>query len=385
MRRRRVSPYSQVRVLQRSRQDLAALILLTIGLGLALNLLATLVGEDLKARVPWQGVRYLVVALPTLLLAGLVVVLFYSAAETSWVPMEIQIPYHLPGKGRPEILLRGSYGVTHRARQAFGRRYREGTPELEQWQGAWRQATGARIRFQDFFAEDHAALVQCLLLYTLHRYGEASLGDEACFGWFKSDLPAVKLGLEDLPADLADNPFLKAEQGTTWRLLLPQGVRLELLPENEEELPFRRWRLQHRRYGCVEIHWYPYLAVASKRSQPYRVLTQDQGLGPHSRVYVLATRLEARASLHWTLLRGADAFHDWAAGLLCYLEEALDWGYYLNTRSDRLVAQIDEHMGRVHNGASLFDRLEQLEKQLRSLERKDSRAGENGAATPRGE
>jgi len=365
MRRRRLSPYSRIEALRRSRQELLALVLLTAGLGIALSLLADLLGADLVAWVPSPLARYVVAGGLGLVLACCAVLLFHASSEGQWVPLQVQLPYHLPADGQPTVAQRRSYGVTTHARRAFMRHYRHNSPELDDWLARWRQARAAGVPFQQFIAPDNAALVQCLLLYVLHRYGDDSLGPEAAYGWWHVDLPAIRWTAADLPPVLRDNPFLQADQDLEqWRLWWPAGVRLDLQPGPSGPV----WRLQHPRYGRVEVRTSPHLAVAGRGSQEWHVLTQRLKLDQRSRLFIVGTRLEARACFRWTFWPGSEAFHDWATGLLAYLEEALDWGYYLNTRTDRLVALLDQRIGWVPAGTSVFDKLQEMEGRLERLE-----------------
>jgi len=328
MRHRRRSPYSRIEALHHSRRELLGLVLLTVVLGVVLSLLSDLLGADLAVWLPWTGWRYALVASLALGLAGLVVALFYARSESRRLWIEVQTPYHLPAEGQPRIAERRSYGLTTHARRAFMRRYRRGSPELARWLADWRQAEAEGVPFQQFIAGDHAALLQCLLLYVLHRYGDDSLGYEAAYGWQKVDLPARQLAMDDLPPGLRDNPFLRADQqADKWRLWQPTEVQIELAPDPEGKDLFPRWRLKHRRYGYVEIGAYPRLAVAGRGSQVWRVLTQRLRPSRESRIFSIGARLEAQARFRWTFWPGGDAFHGWATGLLAYLEEALDWGY----------------------------------------------------------
>ncbi|MBC8254121.1 MAG: hypothetical protein H8E35_08830 [Ardenticatenia bacterium] len=368
MRRRRRSPYSCIKALQRSREALLGLALLTIGLGILLNLVADLLGADLAMWIPSRPGRYALGGGLAVVLAGLAVALFYSSSESQWVQMEIQIPYHLPFREQPRVAQRRSYGVTTYARRAFMRRYGKDSSQLEDWLANWRRAEAEGISFQHFIAEDNAALVQCLVLYALHRYGDESLGSQALYGWWKSELPATQLAAADLPPSLGDNLFLHADQRIDeWRLWWPKGMEITLEPEDSEN-PFPRWRLTHRHYGHVEVRWSPHLSVAGKGSQVWQVLTQRLRLGKRSRLFIIGTRLEAQARFRWTFWPGGEDFHHWATGLLNYLEEALDWGYYLHTRTDRLVAMQDQRIGWMPEGTSLFEKLQEIEGRLERLE-----------------
>ena len=120
------------------------------------------------------------------------------------------------------------------------------------------------------------------------------------------------------------------------------------------------------------------------RSQVWHVLTRR--LAPHLRrdVCVVGTRMEARARIRWTFWHGGDAFHDWATGLLAYLEEYLDMGYYVQTRASRLVVDIDQKLGYMQPGSlSVVESLARIESALRDLSTRleGPGAGDDPAAT----
>jgi len=367
--RRRESPYSRLEEIRRSRGELLALVLITVTMGTLLSVLASGLYDYLLIHLPGQQQLWafgLGVAV-TLTLVGVLVWLFYARGESQRVAIEFQIPYHIPASGQATIAQRRSYQVTVHARRAFSRRYQEDSEGQKELVAAWQRALAQEIPFQKFVAEANAALVQCLALYVLHRYGEESLGPEAAYSWWGVEMPASKLKMDDLPTPLRDNPFLRADQrAEEWTLLLPQDVQLELLPE---EGPFPRWRLSHRRYGHVELRWHPHLSVSGETSQAYRILTQRLRLSRRSQLYVVGTRLEAVARFRWTFWPASDPFHDWATGLLARLEEALDWEYFLATRADRLVADLDWKVGWVPTGTSLVEMLQVIEGRLEELEK----------------
>lgn len=367
--RRRESPYSRLEEIRRSRGELLALVLTTVALGTLLSLLASGLYDYLLIRLPAQQQLWafgLGVAV-TLALVAVLVWRFYARGESQQVAIEFQIPYHLPASGRATIAQCHPYQVTLHARRAFSRRYQQGSEEQKELVAAWQSARAEETSFQKFIAEANAQLVQCLALYALHRYGEESLGPRAAYSWWGVEMPARKLKMDDLPTPLRDNPFLRADQrAEEWTLLLPKDVEPELLPE---EGLFPRWRLRHRRYGYVELRWHPRLSVSGERSQAYYILTQRLRLSRRSQLYVIGTRLEAVARFRWTFWPASDPFHDWATGLLARLEEALDWEYFLATRADRLVADLDWKVGWVPEGTSLVEMLQSIEGRLEELEK----------------
>jgi hypothetical protein len=78
--------------------------------------------------------------------------------------------------------------------------------------------------------------------------------------------------------------------------------------------------------------------------------------------------MEAVARLTWTLLPGSEPFHRWAAGLLARLEEALDFAYYIATRPDRVIRDLEWKIGWVPEGTSIVEMLQGLEGRLDELE-----------------
>jgi hypothetical protein len=366
--RRRESPYSRLEEIRRSRGELLALVLTTVTLGTLLSLLTNGLYDylliSLSARQQFWAFGLAVAV--TLALVMVLVWLFYARGESQRATIEFQIPYHIPASGRATIAQRRSYQVTVHARRAFNRRYRQDSEEQKELVAAWQSARAEETSFQKFIAEANAELVQCLALYVLHCYGEKSLGPEAAYSWWSVEMPARKLKMDDLPTPLRDNPFLRADQrAEEWTLLLPQDVQLELLPEKGL---FPRWRLCHRHYGYVELRWHPRLSIFDEESQAYRILTQRLRLSSRSQLYVVGTRLEAVACFRWTFWPASDSFHDWATGLLARLEEALDWDYFLATRADRLVADLDWKVGWVPEGTSLVEMLQSIEGRLEELE-----------------
>ncbi len=366
--RRRRSPYSKIETIRRSRGELVALVLVTVALGTILNLLASGLYEALWPGGETLGQQWLAFSVGALITLTLTlgVALLYSRTESRRALVEVWLPYHWPASGRPGVAQRRSYQVTVHARRAFARRYPKNAPQTEAFATSWREAVTQGTPFQHFIASTNADLLQYLLLCVLHRYGEDSLGPEAAYGWWKVDLPAKQLSVSDLPPPLCDNPFLHADQRPDeWRLWWPQTVDME--SETDREGGWL-WRLTHRRFGQVKIRAYPQLAVAGRKSQPMQVFLQRLKLHRGSQLVVVGTRLEAVAQIRWAFLPGSEPFHDWATGLISYLEEALDWGYFLTMRPDRLIADLDWKMGWVPKGTSVWEKLEEIEGRLEELE-----------------
>lgn len=361
--RRRRNPYTCIEEVRRSRGEVLALVLLTVILGILLGLLASWLYDMLGDGLPesmWAGTPYVSILL-TLLLVAVWAWLFHGRAESRRACVDLWLPYHFPARNKATVARDGAYQPPRHARRAFMRRYQAGSPALEEFLEACADASARGQPFQDFIAADHLALAQCLALYVLHRYGDRSLGPEAPYGWWGVDLPSRRLSMDDLPPPLRDNAFLRADQRPEeWRLLLPERVVFQATHS--------RWVLRHRRYGQVTVRWFPELAVAGRHSRPYQALTTRMRLGDSSQLYVVGVRLEATAYLRWTLLPASEPFQQWATGLLARLEEALDFEYYVATRPDRVVRDLEWKLGWVPEGTSLVEMLQAIEGRLEALE-----------------
>ncbi len=361
--RRRRSPYSLIEEVRRSRGEVLALVLVTVVLGLLLGLFTDgLVGmlQEVLTPTGWRAVVIgagVLVALLTLAAAWL----FHGRAESQRACIDLWLPYHFPTSDQAAIASSSAYRPPRHARRVFARRYRPNSPELEAFLEAQDDAQARGQPFQRFIAEGHRELTQCLALYVLHYYADKSLSAESLYGWWGADLASQRLSMDDLPAPLRDNPFLRADQrADEWRLLLPENVTFEADKAH--------WVLRHRHYGRVIIRWHPKLAVAGRHSQPYRALTTYMQLGEDSRLYVIGTRIEAIVHLRWTLLPASEPFHRWATGLLARLEEALDFRYYIDTRPDRIVRELEWKIGWVPKGSSIVEMLQTIEGRLDDLE-----------------
>ncbi|MDY7079929.1 MAG: hypothetical protein SXV54_23850 [Chloroflexota bacterium] len=361
--RRRHNPYSRIEETRRSRNEVWALILVTVILGLLLGLLTDGLSGILQAVLPaplWNGALALS-GLLALLLTLTVAWLFHGRTESQRASIDLWLPYHFPGSQKATIAKGTSYQPPRHARRAFTSRYRPNSPALAAFLETHAEAQTRGQPFQHFIAADHLALAQCLALYVLHRYGDESLGAEAPYGWWSVPLPSQRLSMDDLPAPLRDNSFLRSDQRPDeWRLLLPEHVTFHATASH--------WTLRHRRYGHVTVRWFPQLPVAGHHSQPYQALTTRMRLSDETRLYVVGSRIETVAHLRHTLLPASEPFHEWATGLLARLEEALDFGYYIATRPSRITRDLEWKIGWLPEGSSIVDMLQTIEARLEALE-----------------
>jgi len=360
--RRRDSPYNRIEDVRSWRNEVLILMLVTVVLAILLGLLTDSLIDYLQTVLPlpwWRGVVIASGLLTLILILG-ASWLFYGRTESQYVYIDLWLPYHFPTPQQATIAQASAYQPPFHARRAFMRRYSKNSPELDTFLEAH---TSAKVRsqpFQRFISEDHKMLTRCLALYVLHRYGDESLGTEAPFGWWGVDLGYQGLSMDNLPQPLHDNPFLRADQRPDqWRLLLPERVTFRVTKTG--------WELRHRRFGKVVIRWFPDSAVAGRHSQPFRAITTRLRLSKDSQIYVIGTRIQAKVYLRWTFLPSSEPFHHWATGLLARLEEALDFGYYITTRPDRIIRDLEWKLGWVPEGSSIVEMLGTLEGQLEDL------------------
>lgn len=366
--RRREPPYSRMEAIRRSRQELMLLIGATVVLGLLLGLLSNAAFEALHRLVPIAQAGAIV--LGVVMTIGLVLwlaVKFYAHGGSQRAFVDLWLPYRLNPDGKFSVPIRRSYQATVHAHRALRRRFRKEPARERELAKAWREARKQGRPLQDVMETEYVALMQCLILYVLHRYGEEALGPEAPYGWWEVPLEGKQLAIEDLPSLLQENPYLRADQPPAWRLWWPKEVVWEVVPDT----PFPRWRFRHRWYGDVELRWHPGLLGGRRGGQAWQILTERLSLSEEEKreqVFLVGARMEATAHFRWAILRRSEPFHDWATGLLAFLEEALDWDYFLDTRPHRLLADLAWKVGWVAKGSSLMDALQEILGRLEQLE-----------------
>ena len=368
--RRRKDPYSCIEAIRHSRKEVLSLVLVTVLLGFLLGVLsdslAAVLRESLSA--PWWGGAIALAGVLVVLLAAVAAWFLYWRAESQRVAIDLWLPYHFPSSRQVAVVDASSYQPPRHARRAFARRYRRRSPALSDFLESLAESRAQGELFHHFIAADHLALARCLALYVLHRYGDESLGPEAPYGWWGVELGSERLSMDDLPPSVGDNPFLRADQrAEEWRLLLPEGITFRA--------DGLSWTLRHRCYGQVTVRWFPELLAAGPERRPYRALTTRMRLSPSSELYVVGVRVEARVTLRRALLPSSEPFHGWATGLLARLEEALDFEYYLATKPDRVIRDLEWKLGWVPEGTSLVEMLQVIQGRLEGLE-----AGLAGAA-----
>lgn len=381
------SLYTRIERIRENRAELALLILVTLGIGILANILASYCFSLLQRLDPSKTPEKLVIGVLILLMLVLiaaVVFLLFNRGETRGLRLEIAVPYYLKGTTGFTVLqqnpYRPPYAVVSQARQLFTRVYRENDQSAAELRKKWEQGQASQRLFQNFIHDIQAELVDALLLMAIHRYGEDSLGPAAHYGWWQVDLPGRQIAFTGLPEQLQANRFLGAMNAgsANWNLQFPEAVQLSLSDSGAK----RCWRFHHKTYGeiqiCCDMH--PWIANRPS-SQPISVLGDGVRVGKNELIYVTGSRIEAVARFNLTFLPGSDSFMEWAIGLLAYLENSLDWQYYLNSRSDRIGADLAWKIGDLPREGSIWKKLVEIEARLAGLE---GQAGASPTAPPEG-
>lgn len=377
MYRRRYSPYSQIDEIERSRSELVQLILLSILAGIILNVLAGAIYDWLLYLNPSrieQVILLLAGALIVIALMTFVAYKFFGRQHSQVVQLDVAIPYRFPERGTsmPYMTVarqhpfRPRYEVAWLARTVFTARFPRKKEDAQNLAAEWQEVKESATPIQHQFGRMHGALVDVLLVYALHRYGENALGPEAPFDWWHVPLDAQSHTYSDLPDLLRDNPFLKRtlEGRPNWKLLVPEGVQWYASQGGSGSTI----SLVKPRWGRVTIERVPEIWVSKRSQQPGRVLSEGLPPDDKSDFYVLGSRIAVRADFEWAFLPSRDAFHLWATGLLAQLEEALDWGFFLRSRADRIIWDIPWKIGDLPGPeTSLWKKLCEMEDRLKRI------------------
>lgn len=380
--RRRANPYSRRTAIDDSRRALRDIVVLVLLAGLLVNLVSGFLSDLLQRAIirdnpVLQTVVYLLVLGSLVALVALFIFRYHSRAETSDVRLEVVVPYCYSRQDGLQVKLqhpyRPLYDAAHEARRIYNVAHRANAQEPRRLAAEWLDAPRPK-RVQQYLAGTHRGLVDALLLQLLHKYGEDSLGPEAVYGWFGVPLAAQPWAFADLPPLLRDNPYIAAQQQDSagWRLLLPGGMSLHI----EDDERGRLWLLHHR-YADVRIRCFvPPWARGSGRSNPAAVMVFNEphppkpGKPPETceELWVLGTRVLVTASFAWTMLRRVDPYQRWATRLLTYLEEGLDWEYFLAGRGDRILTDVPWKLGDLPRDGSIWGKLDDIDRRLGRLE-----------------
>ncbi|NKQ35677.1 MAG: hypothetical protein HF973_08695 [Chloroflexi bacterium] len=191
------------------------------------------------------------------------------------------------------------------------------------------------LDFRNFFYTHYHQLLDALILQTIAWYGQRSLGKESRVKWLQVRLPVATIILNDLPPRLQENPFISATRQR--KILLPEGFSIDV----KNTSAGWRWCIDDGRFGQVVVDINKTLSLYPWRSQSQKIRILREGLPPppdNSQYLALGARLETVAELRGLLQisqhkrQAADNYHEWLTRLVFFLEEALDWEYYMTER-----------------------------------------------------
>lgn len=368
MYRRRQNPYDPIDHLENSRRSIVDLILIATLLGFLINLLTSVVYDALKDEVfesdPAQ-LRILMGILSVLILILLMgfVLRYHSRSESQSHRMEIVFPYVAVDKLEisEQHPYRPRYEPVVYARNDLRRLFRSKPKLSQQLADEWNQWTDRRFQF--FINDLHNELIDAVMLHALHRYGKETLSAAAEYAWWHTPLNSAECPTDKLKLWFESNRILAAffedEKNASWKLLLPQNVDLAI----ERHPKGHHWQLKHRFYGKISIlflktHW------VSRKGQPNAIFAEGLDSSLLDNLYVVGTRFVIQAEFRMTMLRRSAAFHEWSTYLIAFLEEALDWGYFLEHRPQRMLVDLPWKIGDLPSGASLWEKLNEIEHQL---------------------
>jgi len=352
--------------LEKSRSDILMLLFNTLIVGLLLGVVANLLFELIMRVIPTtfsQPVQYLIIF--CLFIAGLGTlggILWVVARHLQRVTLaghqlhhlEIAIPYYYDGNS--VTILRQvdgvpAYDVVNRAASTW-RRWTQLAPDGEKPLGeAWKQARLDKKPIDQAMASIHYPLINDLVLETLHNYLDDTLrpGMEFTNPWHLHIGPAEQqqISLSALPALWSENPFTKArlnKKVNEWNLRLLKDMTLT------ESNGGKQWamRLQHKDWGDITLRFYDRPWSVSTKGPDWRPGDSFLlGRAPEfvaklnpDNYYVLGNNIEIETTLYARLWQHNERFQHWMAGLICVLEQELDWQYFLRTRQAKMIEQI---------------------------------------------
>ena len=393
MMRRRRSPYDLSEKLEEARHQFWEMLIITIAMGTALGLFGAAAYEIAFRIFEHTLTGLLLVLALAVILIGVALHQWMKMAEVSHfetkiLAIEVAIPYLKTGKDRIEVLklhpYRPPYQPAKFARDYFAGALPPGSDDNRKLAFAWDQALMAGQPVQTVLRTWHNWLVEALILAALHRYSEEALGGEAKYKWHAVDMDARDMPFAELPQAIKENPVLpwqissekqrltREDRIRAWKLHLPQDVTLTV---DDVSPDVREYRLSFgpgTRDVTITRHNNPW--VADARSQPGKVL----GEGARQRIakvgkggyYVFGSRIQVRGELQYGVPPEEDPMQQWVTGLMSSIEEALDFGYFLQHRPMRMIPDIAWKVGDMNLNDSLARKLDGLQRQLNGLEKK---------------
>jgi hypothetical protein len=360
MYRRRTPPYSKIEQLKRNRLELIGLVCIGLFLGLTLNIIADYFYDTIILTAK-MSIWYII--LITLFISFFMMLLLYYREKSDSLRLEVVIPY-LVGK-------KTGFGIAkqHRFRPAYlaakealrfmnqylGQEKKLVVEMVEKWEVE--KSQGGLI--QDFLHDENVELIDALLIKALDKFCEDSFGASSNRDWWCVSMQFKKLSLKDLPEILQRNRYIQAWYGHTpdWNIQIPQNVDLSIQKIPEGLI----WKFNHPLFGCVWIKRFGGTAI-SKYGRSYGNVL-GEGLQDQDRqdLFCFHNRLELSATFTMAFLPSVEPFQTWATNLLAFFEEALDWDFFMSTRSDRLIADFPWKLGDLPSGSSIWKKLEDIE------------------------
>jgi hypothetical protein len=369
------SPYSQIEVLRERRREVGLLILSSILFGTLFGFgIGGLLDLWLDTLVLWGQIAVYAVAFAISLgLLALVIKRFYSE-EAAGVRLEVVIPYLVKDheitvakqhKYRPRYEPAGLARTLFFAADSTKRLDKRAL--AEDWQ-AWQAAHEGRGAFQQYFTDLHAELTDALILFVLHRHSEDSIGPEADYKWwYRVDTDPRSWRLSDLPPALKDNRFVQAKLDQAWKLDLPASVEFTITDLMVKDRPARRFTLSWPGQGHVQITRMEHVWVGKGNGLAGKALGEGLALKEIYQLTILGSLIEAEWTCTCAFRAQSMVFNNWGTGLLGYLEEALDWPYFIRTRPHRMLVDLPWKIGDLPRDGSIWAKLEKIECKMDAL------------------
>ena len=383
MLQRRHSPYSRIEDIRQSRDQLLGLIVVTVVLGILLGLLVNGLYEYLTIQIRAPELQMLIFVFGVFLVVAILwmfTILRYQGTESERLRIDVALPFQLAENGSTvEITkqhrFRPVYQPAKHGRMLFLGTIPSNSIENRELAEQWRALRSEGKPVQMVLADFHDDLVDALILFALHRHSEDSLGGAAQYGWWHVQLEGYDVGYDGLPSLLQNNRFLRKrmEIDKDWKLRLPVGVAFTM-KDNEDGTRIFSLRCPHR--GGVRITRLPMHWVATRDSQPGKVLSEGADIPRKDWFYVIGSRVEVQAKYRNAVLSRSDNYQQWAADMLARLEESLDLAFFLATTSCiRMIPDINWKIGDIPDmDDSLWKSIQAIERQLESIKQELNRA-----------
>ena len=381
MYRRRNNLYSRIEAIQEGRRAIWEIFVLVLLVGILINLISDPISRQIDAWIDdsWNLIEIAIFVLAIAIVLGICYFflrLFFQRVETQWVQVEILLPYLFKyNQGiqvpKPVVEFNTFYYVPAHVSDWFNQKLPFGRSENKEIEAEWRQLKlqPQRARFNSFMREKHEWLVNVAILYALLDYGKKSLGSSSNYYWEHSPLSSREINLQELaPSYFSENPFIQeqARRAPEQKLLLPKDTNLTVHVNKDKECI---WTIAHTDYGELNICISPYHRARNDQTLT-QILRKGHNIREEDEFWVMATRIDMRASFRLQLNKlEADLCHNWLTRLLSFLEESLDWYYYLQRRLEHILLNFPDAVQVTDTDKEdvLLAQLEMVQHQLQSL------------------